>query len=190
MNMKLIAGLLALALLVGLLIFIVPDGRDATARSPVDVVTPTQVDAPTDLAPTMAQDNAVEPARRVEAQPTARAMTAAAWKGELAGLLGRVIETDGTPVAGIRVALLEGDPTLLFSGSMIGAEEPSLEVEETVTDLDGRFLEEFIEADLNVGGSMQDFGRELVRELTKIGYGSSQIEQRGGEKRNNPGRWK
>src|SRR5512134_639404 len=40
-------------------------------------------------------------------------------RAELAGLTGRVVESDGAPVAGIPVALLEFETTLLFDGAAL-----------------------------------------------------------------------
>ncbi|MEM9799926.1 MAG: carboxypeptidase-like regulatory domain-containing protein [Planctomycetota bacterium] len=62
------------------------------------------------------------------------------WAGQLAGVKGRLVEEDGTPVPDMRVELIEADLSVLFSSehSALGREEP--EVAEAFTKEDGTFF--------------------------------------------------
>lgn len=86
------------------------------------------------VTPPAPERGPAEPAR-VEVDVAA----AAPSKGELAGLVGRVVESDGRVVPGLRVTLLEFDGELLFDGSALDEPPPALERDETVTDAEGRF---------------------------------------------------
>lgn len=61
--------------------------------------------------------------------------------GELGGLVGRVVEEDGTAVYGISVALLQVDAGLLLAAdwARLGEEPPRLVLDRTRTDPEGRF---------------------------------------------------
>ena len=66
------------------------------------------------------------------------------WDGELAGVTGRVVEEDGTPVEDILVTLMEADADFLLASDWAqqGLEPPDLVLAETRTDEEGRFLME------------------------------------------------
>ncbi|MEM6570338.1 MAG: carboxypeptidase-like regulatory domain-containing protein [Planctomycetota bacterium] len=61
------------------------------------------------------------------------------WDEMLAGVTGRVLEEDGTPVVGIPVELLEGDANLLLAPDETPLGRPGLDVAATTTDAEGRF---------------------------------------------------
>ena len=145
MNWKLAACLLGLALLAGWLLFFGTggrgsDGRGAAAPAADHERAEQATEAPPSLLgasralepePSASTTESARAAVEVELDPTGRA--------DLAGLTGRVVESDGLPVPGMRVALLEFQGELLFDGRPLGEEEPSLELEETLTGPDGRF---------------------------------------------------
>ncbi len=144
MAAKLAACLAAMAVLVAALLYYAAGGRgdggrgSGTGQAPERAPAPVEAVELDESGPSPA--SAPSPVAR-EATPLAsEGAPVDAWRGELAGLIGRVVESDGRPVAGLRVALLEVDAGLLFDGSAIGAEAPRLELEETVTDREGRFL--------------------------------------------------
>lgn len=62
------------------------------------------------------------------------------WAGKLAGVTGRIVEEDGTPVVAMRVELLEVDLSSIMKveHSAMGLESP--EIGEAFTDEEGRFL--------------------------------------------------
>lgn len=62
------------------------------------------------------------------------------WAGKLAGITGRIVEEDGTPVENMRVELLEIDVSSILKAehSAMGLEAP--EIDEVYTKADGRFL--------------------------------------------------
>ena len=62
------------------------------------------------------------------------------WAGMLAGLTGRLVEPDGTPVVAMRVELIEADSSLLFGAEHGALGVGELEIGESFTDSDGRFL--------------------------------------------------
>jgi protocatechuate 3,4-dioxygenase beta subunit len=100
-----------------------------------------------------AQDEAVldvarsseDPARAVaeqpEVAPAAFESLALGWDVELGGLIGRVVEEDGTPVADISVALVQvgADWMLAASWAELGEQPPELVLGTTTTDAEGRF---------------------------------------------------
>lgn len=144
---KLAACLAGMALLVAALLYFASDGRDEGRGRTTLGASPEPVQADlADVAEIEGEFEAPSSASVAVAATREAAPVAAApavpndWRGELAGLIGRVVESDGTPVVGMRVALLELDASLLFDGSSIDADEPRLELEETVTDREGRFL--------------------------------------------------
>ncbi|TDJ73254.1 MAG: carboxypeptidase regulatory-like domain-containing protein [Planctomycetota bacterium] len=65
----------------------------------------------------------------------------AAWDPELGGLIGRVVEEDRTPVAGISVALVQVDANLMLAADWVtlGEPPPQLVIGRTITDEEGRF---------------------------------------------------
>jgi hypothetical protein len=144
MNLKLVAGLLVVVL-VGWLLFFVASGRERTGRSRGELPAPAPAEAPlaaseVALEPHGAAPSAPEPVEARAERSAVASSSAGSTRGDLAGLTGRVVESDGSPVAGIRVALLEFQGSLLFDGAALDEEKPSLELEETVTDTSGRFL--------------------------------------------------
>lgn len=142
MNLKLTACLLALALLVGWMLVLLAGGREGTVRGSGEPDAPAMSPTSVELRepPPAAPSHTSLPVAREAARPVDAVATTNAWRGELAGLIGRVVEDDGAPVPAIRVALLEVESSQLFNGSLIEAEEPSIELEETLTDHEGRFV--------------------------------------------------
>ena len=145
MNIKLAACLLVVVVLVGWALFFRTEGRERASRA--GVAAPAEPSGPSlEKAPELELDAAGSPppapvpvgvpAERSAVEPGAPG----SLRGELAGLSGRVVESDGTPVAGIRVALLAFQGSLLFDGGALDEVAPSLELEETATDAAGRFL--------------------------------------------------
>lgn len=62
------------------------------------------------------------------------------WFGQLAGVTGRLVEEDGTPVTEMRVELIEVDMTALMKESFAPRSLESPDIDETFTDADGRFV--------------------------------------------------
>ncbi len=62
------------------------------------------------------------------------------WAGMLAGLTGRLVEKDGSPVVAMRVELIEADASLLFSAEHAALGTKELEIGDVRPDSDGRFL--------------------------------------------------
>jgi len=62
------------------------------------------------------------------------------WAALLAGVTGRIVEEDGTPVVAIRVELLEGDLGILLDPEFTAMGHEGLTAGESRTDADGRFL--------------------------------------------------
>ena len=63
------------------------------------------------------------------------------WAGQLGGLIGRVLEEDGSAVSGISVALIQADANLLLAADWaeLGEPPPKLVLAEVETDEEGRF---------------------------------------------------
>ncbi len=140
MNVKLAAILLAVAAIIGGVLFLFQGERGGTARGPADVVQPLSEESHAELDAQPAKEQAPpEVTERVETVAAIPAKAPAPWRGKLAGLTGRLVESDGTPVPGMRVALLEAEGSLLFTDLLEG-KDPSLDIEETLTDNDGRFV--------------------------------------------------
>ncbi|HEX6883316.1 MAG TPA: carboxypeptidase-like regulatory domain-containing protein [Planctomycetota bacterium] len=145
MNWKLAACLLGVLLLAGWLLLFGTGGRGDGPRGERPSASAAQAaDRLAEPAtPELAQPNTSLPAAERTAPAPARSAVevsaALPARAELAGLVGRVVESDGRPVPGLRVALLEFDGELLFDGAALDEPEPTLEVEETVTDDAGRF---------------------------------------------------
>lgn len=135
---------LALALLVALLaavgFFLMRQGERGGGRGVRETETvrapepePAALEQGTRLEPVVERTAAPERAPVGSAQP-------ASMRGELAGLVGRLVESDGRPVPGMRVALLEFEAGILFDAAGLDEPERSLELEETVTNAEGRFV--------------------------------------------------
>lgn len=107
----------------------VREGEVARPREPE----PAALEQGTVLAPVEERASAPERAAVGTAGP-------APMRGELAGLVGRLVESDGRPVPGMRVALLEFEAGILFDPAGLDEPERSLELEETVTNAEGRFV--------------------------------------------------
>lgn len=139
MNNKLAAYLLILGVLVGSVLYLASGGRSGGIRAhrgdKTDARPPTGTRSPQETQAPGPRNAGV----REETRPADGSSPPGFLRAELAGLTGRVVESDGRPVAGMSVVLLEFDATYLFDGAAIGAEGPSLELEETVTDGEGRF---------------------------------------------------
>lgn len=61
------------------------------------------------------------------------------WAGKLAGVVGRLVEEDGTPVTEMRVELLEGDISSLMKIEHSALQLASPDLDEDFTDEEGRF---------------------------------------------------
>ena len=61
------------------------------------------------------------------------------WAGKLAGVIGRLVEEDGTPVTDMRVELLEGDFSSLMKVEHAALRLESPDLDEDFTDAEGRF---------------------------------------------------
>jgi hypothetical protein len=63
------------------------------------------------------------------------------WVGELGGVIGRVVEEDGSAVAGVSVAFIQVDANLMLGADWaeLGEGSPELVLERTLTDAEGRF---------------------------------------------------
>lgn len=87
-----------------------------------------------------AAENSTREVAAVEALAVASVEEEHPWAGMLAGLTGRLVEADGTPVSAMRIELVEADSSLLFGAEhgALGVDE--FEIGETFTDSDGRFL--------------------------------------------------
>lgn len=144
MNWKLASCLIVLGLLTGWFLLFGSDGRVGggerggtpapAAGSAQDLVEPrSELKEPAQDA-SGEIDLWPEPARAEVATDSP-----AGGRADLASLAGRVVESDGRPVGGMRVVLLEYQSDLLFDGSTLGEGEPSLELDQTVTAADGRF---------------------------------------------------
>jgi hypothetical protein len=156
MHQKLVLCLvLFAALIAGFLLF---QGGERRGASPPPLATNSvraQPNEPVAVEAVAASSGAPSPAREASATPLER--PSATPRHELAGLTGRVVESDGRAVPGLRVSLLEFDGEILFE---LTAPEsrPSLELEETVTDPNGRFVlagaraENFHGLGLDLGG--------------------------------------
>jgi len=144
MNSKRAAGLAGLLLFVGAGLYLVMSGGERRPRAS-DPGLSALPPAPEAGAPLLREgpiEQAPAPAalRQEEVRPEAAAAAPRPWRGELAGVTGRVVESDGVPVTGLRVALLEFDPGLLFDGTAIDAPTAELQLDEAVTDDEGRFV--------------------------------------------------
>ena len=145
MKTKLAACLLAVVVLVGWALFFVMGGRDRVGRAGGERPAPTPASSPVSALEGVLEAGTSSPSSPVPAASQAErsaveSLAPGASRGDLAGVSGRVVETNGTPVAGMRVALLEFEGSVLFDGAALEQEEPSLELEETRTDASGRFL--------------------------------------------------
>ncbi len=127
--------------------FVLSSGEPAGPSAPViQSVTPDSEDAPVpsdDLADIRVQEAVAKTTREaaaVEALVVEADEEDHPWAGMLAGLTGRLVEPDGTPVVAMRVELIEADASLLFSAEhgALGADE--LEIGESFTDAEGRFM--------------------------------------------------
>jgi len=78
--------------------------------------------------------------RTVEGAPAPAVQGEHPWHGQLAGVTGRIVEADGQPIAGLRVDLLQVDASLVLASDRTALGNPSLEVDDTVTGDDGRFV--------------------------------------------------
>jgi hypothetical protein len=133
---------IALAAALGAYLFLggSPVETSVEVRRDVERVAATEADAEVELAIT-AQGPA-ELGRRdaVEASAADASMIDHPWAEHLAGVTGRIIEEDGTPVVAIRVELLEGDLGALLEPEFTAMGHADLSAGESITDPEGRFL--------------------------------------------------
>lgn len=86
------------------------------------------------------------------------------WAGMLAGLKGRVVEEDGTPIVGMPVELLEFELASLLDVEFGAMGHEDIDVANAVTDGEGRFLLEGAQADaFHVVALDRAGGRSSVR---------------------------
>ena len=145
--MKIAIGALVLVALVGVLWMALGSGDGGPPVAAGGGVAAPEA-APPQAEVEEAGEGSAEPTRSAARAPSGLPAVASPsarrdpWRGELAGLAGRVVEADGTPVPDISVALLEFEASLLFGESWaeLGEGAPSLQLEETRTDEEGRFL--------------------------------------------------
>jgi len=94
-----------------------------------------------DLARATAAPAAESASVRRAALPDAPAAPAAhPWAERLAGVTGRIVEVDGTPIAGLRVELLQLEVALALEAASTPLGNPTPEIDETRTGPDGRFV--------------------------------------------------
>ena len=136
--------LLSLAALGALAAFLLLD--DASPTTVVDVerevvrAAPEAEDRSADLADASADGLAVG---RVDVLPETEGEATGVdhpWADLLAGVTGRIVEEDGSPVVAIRVELLEGDLGVLLDPEFTAMGHEGLTAGESKTDADGRFL--------------------------------------------------
>jgi hypothetical protein len=139
-----LGGVLLLAL--GLLYFLqngpTPPPAPVIAAGPSTPVIPEAADVdlatPAGSAAPPVRTGAAERARS-EAAPTP-APAVHPWHGRLAGVTGRLVEADGSPIDGMRIELLQVDASLLLPTGAAPLMNPSLELDETRSSEDGRFV--------------------------------------------------
>ncbi len=145
-NARLAAGVLALAALALGLRTLLGERRGSPASpgaaSERPAAPPTVALSPDTAVPAAQPEQPTQPAPAARAPVRAAVAAADAdpWTSALAGLIGRVVEEDRTPVPGLRVTLLEIDAGLLFDASVLDGPEPALERGEALTDREGRFV--------------------------------------------------
>ncbi|MEW6071599.1 MAG: carboxypeptidase-like regulatory domain-containing protein [Planctomycetota bacterium] len=85
-------------------------------------------------------EGAAAPTRTAAAAPAPASRER--WRGELAGVAGRLAEVDGTPAPGLAVVLLELDARQLLAGDWerLGEAPPDLALDATRSDGEGRFV--------------------------------------------------
>ena len=132
---------IALAAALGAYLFLggSPVETSVEVRRDVERVAATEADAEVELAITAGP---AELGRRdaVEASAADTSMIDHPWAEHLAGVTGRIIEEDGTPVVAIRVELLEGDLGALLEPEFTAMGYADLSAGESITDPEGRFL--------------------------------------------------
>jgi len=163
MKAKLTLGALVLAALSGALWLLLGsgDGRpDAIAAGPAAGVPGIEPASAPELAAAAPRLDGVERSAAAERAPAVEATGAAAhpWSGDLAGITGRLVEVDGTPVANLGVTFLQFDASFLVAGDLtrLGEALPSLGLDETRSGKDGRFR-----LDGAWGGSFHALGVDL-----------------------------
>ncbi|MEM6671388.1 MAG: carboxypeptidase-like regulatory domain-containing protein [Planctomycetota bacterium] len=147
MRTRSIVAFLAVACLAGLAAFFLrsrPTPLDASLDRADTVERPAPAESAADLAEvtrTSDPSRAEGVVSRVST-PTdvATASGAHPWTEMLAGVTGRIVEEDGTPVPGLRVELLEGDASLVLERDFTPFGREDLGVDEGRTDGEGRFL--------------------------------------------------
>ncbi|MEM9378654.1 MAG: carboxypeptidase-like regulatory domain-containing protein [Planctomycetota bacterium] len=148
MGSKSIVVLIAVACVAALAaVFLNSGGRQADATVERDVSREVVVQRPSEEAelaeagPDLADGMAPVAVSRasIEAEPEAASEGLHPWDEMLAGVTGRVLEADGTPVVGMPVELLEGDANLLLSADETPMGRPGLDVDASTTDAEGRF---------------------------------------------------
>ena len=122
------------------LTFLGGDGSGAVERG----LEPEQIEAQ-DEAVLDVVGSSEDRARAVAEQPAAVQPSleslVADWDVELGGLIGRVVEEDGTPVVDISVVLVQVDANWMLAASWVelGEPTPELVLGRTTTDAEGRF---------------------------------------------------
>lgn len=141
MNKKVLLALVALVLVASAWFLFQADGRSGEGRGTARTSEAQRTSEPAaELAASETLPAAPAPADAAPERAAVASGIAGPSRGDLAGLVGRVVEMDGRPVVGMRVALLEFEASILFDGSALDEPEASLELEETITNAEGRFL--------------------------------------------------
>ena len=139
-NLLLLSIALASALGAYLLLSGAPPEESVEVSREVEREVPSAPDAEVELAG--AGVAVTDSGRRdaVEATAADAMMIDHPWAEHLAGVTGRIVEEDGSPVVAIKVELLEGDLGALLEPEFTAMGHEDLSAGESITDPDGRFL--------------------------------------------------
>ena len=110
------------------------------AEEPLPGAAPIAAIEPLTAPPTIERDDARETVTERQPATPPRATVLGPWEGQLAGIVGRVVDAEGTPQPRLRVDLLQADWTLLVADDLRDlGRGVSLGLGHAVTDAEGRF---------------------------------------------------